>query len=57
MISFGCILWHINQSKLFNAKSSLSYLPNPSARAGYDTRSIFKAKFNRFEFRVFILLD
>ena len=30
---------------------------NPSARAGYDTRSIFKAKFNRFEFRVFLLLD
>ena len=29
---------------------------NPSARAGYDTRSIFlKAKFNRFEFRVFHL--
>ena len=23
---------------------------NPSARAGYDTRSIFKAKFNRFSF-------
>ena len=36
---------------------SLSYLPNPSARAGYDTRSIFKAEFNRFEFRVFLLLD
>ena len=28
---------------------------NPSALAGYDTRSIFK--FNRFEFRVFLLLD
>ena len=27
-----------------------SYLPNPSARAGYDTRSIFKAEFSRFEF-------
>ena len=25
-----------------NPKSDLSYLPNPSARAGYDTRSIFK---------------
>ena len=38
----------------FNPQSiKLSYLPNPSARAGYDTRSIFfKAKFNRFEFRV-----
>ena len=33
----------------------ISYLPNPSAWAGYDTRSIFK--FNRFEFRVFLLLD
>ena len=34
-----------------------SYLPNSSARAGYDTRSIFEAKFNRFKFRVFLLLD
>ena len=34
-----------------------TYLPNPSARAGYDTRSIFQAEFNRFEFRVFLLLD
>ena len=25
---------------------------NPSAWAGYDTRSIFKRSFNRFEFRV-----
>ena len=31
---------------------------NPSTRAGYDTRSIFfKTEFNRFEFRVFLLLD
>ena len=30
---------------------------NASARAGYDTRSIFKRSFNRFEFRVFLLLD
>ena len=30
---------------------------NPSARAGYDTRSIFKRSFNRFEFTVFLLLD
>ena len=28
-----------------------------SARAGCDTRSIFEADFNRFEFRVFFLLD
>ena len=26
----------------------LSYLPNPSTRTGYDTRSIFKQGFNRF---------
>ena len=25
--------------------NTLSYLPNPSARAGYDTRSIFKQSF------------
>ena len=35
--------------------SSLSYLPNPFARVRYDTTSIFK--FNRFDFRVFLLLD
>ena len=29
----------------------------PSARTGYDTTSIFYAEFNRFEFRVFLLLD
>ena len=34
-----------------------TYLPNPSARVGYDKRSIFKAEFNRSEFRVFFLLD
>ena len=26
----------------YNLLLMLSYLPNPSARAGYDTRSIFK---------------
>ena len=30
---------------------------NPSARAGYDTRSIFKRSLTGFEFRVFLLLD
>ena len=30
------------------------YLPTPSARAGYDTSL---TEFNRFEFRVFLLLD
>ena len=28
---------------------------DPSTRAVYDTRSIFQVKFNRFEFRVFLL--
>ena len=42
MILFDLLLWHINHYKLFKALSSLSYLPNPSALAGYDTRSIFK---------------
>ena len=37
----GWILWHINPFRSLNTKSCLSYLPNPSARAGYDTRSIF----------------
>ena len=30
---------------------------NPSARAGYDTRSIFKRRLTGFEFRVFLLPD
>ena len=30
---------------------------NPSAQAGYDTRSIFKQSLTGFEFRVFLLLD
>ena len=30
---------------------------NPSARVGYDTRSIFKRSLTGFEFRVFLLLD
>ena len=30
---------------------------NPSVRAGYDTRSIFKRSLTGFEFRVFLLLD
>ena len=38
--------------------SYLILFTNPSARAGYDTRLIFfKAEFNRFEFRVVLLLD
>ena len=30
---------------------------NPSARAGCDSRSIFKPSLTGFEFRVFLLLD
>ena len=39
------------------SESKRYYLPNPSARAGYDTRSIFKRSLTGFEFRVFLLLD
>ena len=35
----------------------ISYLPNPSTRAEYDTSSIFYVEFNRFQFRVFLLVD
>ena len=45
------------QSKLYNKMMMYPYLPNPSARAGYDTRSIFEVDFNMFEFRVFLILD
>ena len=38
---FGLVQCHINNCWLFNAYSILSYLPNPSARTGYDIRSIF----------------
>ena len=40
--------WTLVQELLFT---------NPSARAGYDTRSIFKRSLTGFEFRVFLLLD
>ena len=41
---FGLALWHINHFRLFHAKSSkyLYIFTNPSAQAGYDTKSIFK---------------
>ena len=35
----------------------LSYLPNPSARAGYDTRSIFKRSLTGLNSEFFFLLD
>ena len=47
----------IESTALGDEQFLLSYLPNPSAQAGYDTRSIFQVEFNRFEFRVFLLLD
>ena len=38
--------------------TKLLYLfTDPSARVGYDTRSIFKQSLTGFEFRVFLLLD
>ena len=47
--------------KARQSKSTHKFLilfTNPSAQAGYDTRSIFfQAEFNRFEFRLFLLLD
>ena len=45
---------YINEIYLENI---LSYLPNLSARAGYGHKVNFKAEFNRFEFRIFHLLD
>ena len=33
---------HLKKIRLSVPSFSLSYLPNPSARAGYDTRSVFK---------------
>ena len=47
------------QGKVISPKEYLlTIFTNPSTRARYDTRSIFfKAEFNRFEFRVFLLLD
>ena len=36
---------------------SFSYLPNPSARAGYDTRSIFKRCLTGLNSEFFLLLD
>ena len=43
LVWFGLALWHINHSRLSNAESIfiLILFTNPSARAGYDTRSIF----------------
>ena len=38
---------------MFQKKDLIFIFTNPSARVGYDTRSIF----NWFEFRVFLLLD
>ena len=35
MIWMGCVFWHINHCRL-------SIFTNPSTRAGYDTRLIFK---------------
>ena len=42
---------------LLNSQQYKVLFTNPSARAGYDTRSIFKRSLTGFEFRVFLLLD
>ena len=41
----------------FTIDPYLIIFTNPSAHAGYDTRSIFKRSLTGFEFRVFFLLD
>ena len=62
-----CVVMHKTKWRLQNIVFPLIFsrhlhtkmilFTNPFARAGYDTRSIFKAEFNRFEFRVFLLLN
>ena len=49
LVWFGFFVLMAYQPRLF-------IFTNLSARAGYDTRSIF-ADFNRFEFRFFLLVD
>ena len=44
-------------TSLFNTQQYKVLFTNPSTRAGYDTRSIFKRSLTGFEFRVFLLLD
>ena len=44
-------------SSLLNTQHYKVLFTNPSARAGYDTRLIFKRSLTGFEFRVFLLLD
>ena len=63
VISFQVFLSNTNNSCSYIVSSNYSYLikticlltviylPNPSTQVKCDTRSIFKAKFNRFEFR------
>ena len=41
----------------YQAATLWSYLPNPSARAGYDTRSIFKRSLTGLNSEFFLLLD
>ena len=48
---FLCMSLSVNM----HACASMYVFTNPSAWAGCDTRSIFEAAFNRFEFRVFLL--
>ena len=51
-----CSLFYL-QAETRRRKGQEVLFTNPSARAGYDTRSIFKRSLTGFEFRVFLLLD
>ena len=53
------LLWYFEEFLfLWEEEYLLKYVfTNPSTQAGCDTRSSFKAEFNRFEFRVVFLLD
>ena len=61
---FSMLNWNILDSSCYLPSDDRYYemltvilFTNPSARAGYDTRSIFKRSLTGFEFRVFLLLD
>ena len=55
--SISCTSQILIYGKENNLVSPIIIFTNPSARAGYDTRSIFKRSLTKFEFRVFLLLD
>ena len=60
--SIDCIVERENVSATILSEPFMYWISevlftNPSARAGYDTESIFKRSLTGFEFRVFLLLD